>query len=618
MLRKSSLNVSEVSHQVGFSSTSYFIKCFREYYGYPPGEVGKRESTEITQPKAISTTRTNRKRNLIILGSLGLIIAIVAGLLSYYSKPSSTLPLLEKSIAVLPFKNDSNDSTNIYLINGLRESTLNNLQKIEDLKVISRTSAEKYQNTSISIPEMGKELNVNYFVEGSGQKIGHQILLNIQLIEAHSDRHLWAKQYRREAKDIFKLQEEISKNIAQEIQAIITPEEEKRIEKKPTNNLMAYDLFLKGRDLLNRGGHDNLMKAIPYFEKAIEQDNEFALAYADAALTYYYLDIFKTEKKYGSEISKYADQALLFDSKLAESLLAKAVFYIHKKDYELAVPYLEKALEYNPNSVLIISFLSDFYANHVPNAGKYLEYSLKGIRLDIASQDSITASYTYLRLSNALLQTGFFKEAMMFINKSIEYNPENPYSMYVKIFIRFAESRNLKQTRELLVKELNKDTTRIDITQEIAKICYLMRDYKASYQYYKRFIDMKETSQLDIYKHENLKIGIILSEMGFEEESEKLIKSFKNFADNDHSIYKHISLASYYSHRGDGQKVIEHMKLFSEEENFVYWILLWDMDPVFDSVKKLPEFQKIMSDIDSKFWGANKEIRVTLEENGLL
>src|SRR5690606_27381521 len=131
---------------------------------------GKRDSTEIANPEAIRTPRSNRKRNIIILGSLVLFIVIVIGLLSYYSQPSSTPPLLEKSIAVLPFKNDSNDSTNIYLINGLRESTLNNLQKIEDLKVISRTSAEKYLNSSVSIPEMAKELNVSYFVEGSGQK----------------------------------------------------------------------------------------------------------------------------------------------------------------------------------------------------------------------------------------------------------------------------------------------------------------------------------------------------------------------------------------------------------------------------------------------------------------
>jgi len=207
MLRKSALNVSEVSHQVGFSSTSYFIKCFREHYGYPPGEVGKRDEAEMNP---VPVARSNRKRNFIMLGAAGLIAALAIGLFTYYTLLSSGPPALEKSVAVLPFKNDSNDSTNVYLINGLMESTLNNLQKIEGLKVISRTSAEKYRNTSRSIPEMAEELNVNYFVEGSGQKIGDQILLNIQLIEGPSDKHLWSMQYRREVKDIFSLQQEIA------------------------------------------------------------------------------------------------------------------------------------------------------------------------------------------------------------------------------------------------------------------------------------------------------------------------------------------------------------------------------------------------------------------------
>src|SRR5690606_31504454 len=115
--------------------------------------------------------------------------------------------------AVLPFKNDSNDSTNRYLINGLMEATLNNLQQIRDLRVVSRTSAEKDRNTSKTIPEVADELRVNYVVEGSGQKVGNRILLNIQLIDAQRDSHLWARQYTREVTDIFQLQQEIAKDI---------------------------------------------------------------------------------------------------------------------------------------------------------------------------------------------------------------------------------------------------------------------------------------------------------------------------------------------------------------------------------------------------------------------
>ena len=614
LLRKSSFNVSEVSHQVGFSSTSYFIKCFREYYGYPPGEVGKREVGEMS---AIPVGPPSRKRNFLIFGSVGLMVALAVGLLSYYTLPYSGPPPLEKSIAVLPFKNDSNDSTNVYLINGLMEATLNNLQKIKDLRVISRTSAEKYRNTAKSIPELAKELNVNYFVEGSGQKIGDQILLNIQLIEASSDRHLWAEQYEREAKDIFQLQQEVAKNIAEEIQAIITPDEEKNIEKNPTDDPVAYDLYLKGRDLFYQSTRESLEKAIPYFTKAIELDNEFALAYANAAMVYYYLDIFQTEKKYAVEISNYADSALAFDPKLGESLIAKGLSYMYNQESELAVPYLEKALEYNPNSGVALHFLSEFYYAHNPNTAKYLEYALMKASIDIAS-DTATMCYNYLQLSNAFMQAGFIEEALRYANKALEYEPEDHISGYLKAFILFAKNRDLQQARELLMKELHKDTTQVAIVQEIGKICYLMRDYESAYQYYKRFIEIRDAQQLDIFKHENLKIGIVLSKMGFEEKAEEFINSFKQYADNDRSIYKHVNLAIYHAYQGDAQKAIEHLKLFSKEDNYYYWVLLLEMDPVVDPIKDLPEFKKVMRDIETRFWDTHKELRVTLEEKELL
>lgn len=631
LLQKSAMNVSEVSHQVGFSSTSYFIKCFREFYGYPPGEVGKRATEKAATETLTGTSDTENqlsqrpgftpapesKLKFYVIGTVVLAAIITAGLLYFtFSQPESSSP--EKSIAVLPFKNDSNDSSNIYLINGLMEATLNNLQQIKDLKVISRTSVEKYRNTAKSIPEIAAELGVNYFVEGSGQKMGDRILLNIQLIEASTDRHLWANQYRRDTKDIFELQQEIAKNIANEIQVLITPEEKARIEKIPTDNLVAYDFYLKGKELLYLGSKD-LEKAIPFFKKAIELDEDFAHAYASVAFTYYYLDIFKAEKKHEAEIGSYADRALLYDAKLAESLMAKALSYIYKKEYEQALPYLEKALEYNPNSALIIGFLSDFYANYLPNTAKYLEYSLMGVRINIGSTDSVNASFNYLRMGNALVQCGFVDESLKYIDKSLAFNPQNPYSRYVRAFILYAAGGDLNRTRELLIEEFNKDSTRFDILQDIGKVSYYMRDYEGAYQYYKKFIEIRETRQLDVYRHENLTIGIVLSKVGLTEKSEELIKSFKSWVDNDRSIYRHLGLAGYYIHLGDTEKAIEHMRLFAKEDNYQYWVVLFfKNDPACEHFKDLPEFRKAMHDIDTRFWDNHKKIKATLEEKGLI
>jgi tetratricopeptide (TPR) repeat protein len=234
------------------------------------------------------------------------------------------------------------------------ESTLNNLQKIADLRVVSRTSAEKYRNTYKGIPEIAKELNVNYVVEGSGQRMGNQVLLNIQLIEASDDRPVWSEQYSREVEDVFALQNEVARKIADAIEATVTPAELNQIEKKPTDNLVAYDYYLQALEPYNTGTKEGLTKAISLFEKAIEQDPQFALAYAYIAFSYYYIDQFQKQKQYTEQINNNADKALLYNAKSAESLIAKALYYMQIKEYRLALPHLEKALEYNPNSSSVI------------------------------------------------------------------------------------------------------------------------------------------------------------------------------------------------------------------------------------------------------------------------
>jgi len=621
MLKEEDLTVSEVSYRVGFSSTSYFIKCFREHYGYPPGEVGKREEGNREEAEAGSEDHMGPGKKRLIL-ALGAVVIVIAGIiLLFILRPGVAAGSnLEKSIAVLPFKNDSNDSTNIYIINGLMESILENLQKIEDLRVISRTSVEKYRTNPKTIPEIARELRANYIVEGSGQKIGDQIVLNIQLVEAASDRHLLAKRYKRKAVDIFELQQDVARNIASEIEAIITPEEAAQIDKIPTKSIEAYDLFLKGRELLRKGTREDLEEAIPLFKKAIELDPDFALAYADMAITYAALDMYQAEKTHAEQIDYYADKAVLLDPKLPQALVAKAMYHNTRGEYELALPYLEKALEYHPNSSLVINMLSDYYTRYVPNTEKYLEYALLGIDLDIAANDSSDASFIYLHVSNAFMQSGFVDEAKKYIDLSLQYNPENPFAGILKAYILLAGGADLLQTREMLEALLEKDPSRHDILKELGVICYYMKDYKSAYGYYSRMMEITSEQGLDLYNGEKAKIGLILSKLGYQEESQRYFQEYLQWADNDQSVYKHLSLAAYYSYMGDTEKAIEHMRLFSEQENYPYWYILFlDMDdPLFDPVADLPEFQRILSEIKVKFWSYHNQIRDSLREKGLL
>jgi hypothetical protein len=145
-----------------------------------------------------------------------------------------------------------------------------------------------------------------------------------------------------------------------------------------------------------------------------------------------------------------------------------------------------------------------------------------------------------------------------------------------------------------------------------------MKDYDSAWHYYRKFIELRERLKMDIYKHESLKIAIVMEKVGMKEKSEEYVRIFKEYADNDRSIYKHASLASYYAYRGDVEKSIQHLKLFSEEDNVQYWILFMRIDPEIDPIKHHPEFNKTMMAIETRFWHTHNESRAVLEEQGLL
>lgn len=616
MLKQTSLTISEISFQVGFGSTSYFIKCFREYYGHPPGEVGK--GALVEDKERIRTNFLKRYKGQFIATATFLIVLVISFYI--FSKKRATEAVeIEKSIAVLPFKNESSHSSNLYFVNGLMESTLNNLQKIEDLRVISRTSVEQYRHTNKSIPEIAKELNVNYLVEGSCQRDGDRVLLNIQLIDASADKPILVKQYNQKVVDIFDLQNKVAKKIADAIEAKVTSAEMNQIEKKPTKNLMAYDYYLQALGPYNTKTKKGLIEAITLFEKAIEQDPEFALAYAHIAFSYYYIDLFQNQKQYTELINNNADKALLYNAKSAESLIAKALYYMQIKEYRLALPHLEKALEYNPNSSSVVNLLSYFYANFVPNTAKYLTYALKGIQLDIAANDSITKSYIYLHLSNAFIQNGFIEEANMYIDKSLNYNQDNYYAPYVKAYILYARDRDIEKTKQSLIRELQKDTTRLDILQEVAKLHYYQEDYDTAFLYYEKFVKARNKQGMDIYPHEDIKIGLVYEKMGLYEQASKFLAAYAAYCENDESIYKPASIAALYTYEGKIDKAIEQLKVFSTKSNYQYWVLLFmKVDPAFKPLKNHPEFNEVMQKIEDRFWENHTQLKKSLEEKRLI
>jgi tetratricopeptide (TPR) repeat protein len=145
-----------------------------------------------------------------------------------------------------------------------------------------------------------------------------------------------------------------------------------------------------------------------------------------------------------------------------------------------------------------------------------------------------------------------------------------------------------------------------------------MGDYKEAHKYYKRFIDLRDAYKMDIYRHESLRIAYTLLQLGQKEKAEEFAKTFKQYADNDHSIYKHLLLSGYYVYRDDIKKAVEHLRIFSKEDDFLYWVLIFKDDPLTARIKDLPEVKEIMSGLEKKFWKRHEKMKERLEEEGLL
>lgn len=621
LLNEGEPTISEVSFQVGFNSTSYFIKCFKEEFGQSPGEFQKQEQEEsvdfdldsIKEKQQLAKAKFRYKWVLYLLG-----LFVVTTAIWLIWKPDSTIQPLDKSVAVLPFKNNSEDYSNIYVVNGLMDAVLNNLQKIRDLKVISRQSVEQYRNSEKSIKDIASDLDVSYLVEGSGQKIGDKILLNVQLIDGKNDQQIWSEVYEKDLVDIFQMQRDIAEIIAKQVNAKITPEEQKRLEEVPTEDMVAYDYFLQGIELLQDPSGKGLKESVSYFNMATERDPEFARAYAAAAMAFYYMDIFQAEKKHQEQLNYYAEKAFLLQPKLPQSLVAKAFSYMVKREYETAVTYLEKALEYHPNSAFVIKYLADFYANYIPNSPKYLEYSLKGLQLDKSTTDSVSMSFMYLHVSNAFLQTGFLDQALLYINRSLDYNSNNIYSQYVKAYVYFAKDGDLVKVNKRLLEIYQMDTTRIDVIQELAKTYYNLRDFNNAWFYYQKLMKAREAQNMNLFIHENIKIAWTCKQLGLKEQEAKNLREYKEFTDQDESIYHPMLEAGYYAYINDTALALQYFEDFCEAEDYHYWILFLPNEPHLESIRELPAFESMMQKMETNFWDRHEVIRKKLEMEGLI
>jgi TolB-like protein/Flp pilus assembly protein TadD len=432
-------------------------------------------SFEIT-PEGIKRTETadampataRRKKHVwIYIVVIGAILSIGLFFLGRYSaineaprQSEATTGILQKSIAVLPFDNLSRDPDNAYFTEGVEDEILTRLAKVSDLKVISRTSTQHFKSAPENLPTIAKQLGVVNILEGSVQKAANQVRVNVQLISAMTGAHLWADTYDRKLTDIFAVESDIAKSIAETLQAKLTGSAEQVLASKPTENAQAHELYLRGRYFWNRRTGENLKKAAEYFQQAIEKDPKYALAYSGLADCHVLLPVYpelgSNPRDELPQAFAAARKAVQLDDTLAEAHASLARALASNLQLAVATSEFNRAIELNPN----YATAHQWFGECLQSQGRFDEglaelkraqeldplsliiNSLLGFALDtVGKSDQAIAQLrktveidpnfwiAHFYFGNVLEHRGQLKEAIVEYEKSNALQPNDPYSI---------------------------------------------------------------------------------------------------------------------------------------------------------------------------------------------
>jgi TolB-like protein/Tfp pilus assembly protein PilF len=326
--------------------------CVSWFYEFTPGGIVRSEDVD---PAQVKTARrfTGRILDFIIIGVLLLVIAM----LIYQRVPSRAETgeiISQKSIAVLPFENRSEDKANAYFADGIQDEILTRLSKVTDLRVISRSSTLQYKSAPENLREIGKQLGVAHLLEGSVQKVGNSVRVNVQLIRVATDEHLWAESYNRTLDDIFSVESEVAGAIADKLNAQLSGAEKQELAAKPTNNPEAYDAFLRGLAFSERSYllEADVTKALQSFEKAVSLDPNFGLAWAHLSKMHSTIFVYSDASTARREAAQKAlETALRLQPDLLDTQLAEGYYHYRVgHDYNRAREILERVHSKWPNN----------------------------------------------------------------------------------------------------------------------------------------------------------------------------------------------------------------------------------------------------------------------------
>jgi TolB-like protein/Tfp pilus assembly protein PilF len=354
-------------------------------------------------------------------------VVIVAGAISvslfflgrYTSSKQSTVAP-EKSIAVLPFENRSEDKANAYFAEGVQDEILTRLSKIADLKVTSRPSTQHYKSVPENLAEIAKQLGVAHILEGSVQKSRDAVRVNVQLIKAANDSQVWAETFDRKLTDIFSVESDVAKAIADQLQAHITRQEEQVIAAKPTKNIEAYDAYLRGRYFWNKRTSDGIKHAIEHFQQSIERDPDFALGHAGLADSYIALTFYNFAAPHETmpKAKESAIKALALDNTLAEAHTSLAhILMNYDWNWSAAEKEFKRSIELKPD----YATGHQWYAIHYLTATGRFEEAVQEMKRALELEPASLLMNTFM--GTTLYYAGRYDEAIDQCRRTIEMDP---------------------------------------------------------------------------------------------------------------------------------------------------------------------------------------------------
>ena len=508
---------------------------------------GELELAGLASAGVIVRQIKRHKRGVLLI----LVVAILAAgafAYSFFFVASPPSPN-EKSIAVLPFENLSEEKSNAYFTDGIEDEILTRLSKIADLKVISRTSTQRYKHTSRSPSEIAHQLGVANLLEGSVQKAADQVRVTVQLINAANDTHLWAETYDRQLTDIFAVESDIARTIAETLQARLTGAEKAAIAKRPTANREVYELYLKGRFFWNKRTAADLRKAIEYFNKALDKDPGYAPAYAGLTDAYLILSQYGAASPADSypQAIAAAKKAIELDDTLAEahtSLACSLAYYDF--DFEQSVKEFERAIQLNPNYATAHHWLSNGVLSALGQFERAIAEGKRAVELDPLS----------LVINTDLCQDFFYArrydEAIVHLRKTIEMDPRFYFAHWV-----LGTALQLKGQLSEAVAEYGKA---VELNDDLSVLALLGQAYARAGQ-----------------RDEAQKILLRVSE----EAKSRYVQAY--------------SFVLMYLALGDKERAIDEMeRAYRERDANVAQIRT---DPMLDDLRGNPRFEKLVSQI---------------------